>query len=449
GYAPIVQLGLIAAMSAAALLLLPSRRARAWLRVEIAKHIFKHRYDYRAEWMRFNRTLGESGPDAATIDARAIRAIADITESPGGALLECQAGDAFVQTSQWQWPGAAFGRQVNQSALIGLLEETGHIVEIDAPSGDTALPEGLREAAPGWLASDTRAWALVPLIHSERLVGAVVLARPLVDRTLDWEDFDLLRIAGRQVASHLAEARGQEALSEARRFDEFNRRFAFIMHDIKNLVSQLSLVARNAERHADNPAFRADMVATLQDSVGKMNELLARLSQHQRGRSEEPRATSLRAIAGAVVAQKAVVHPVELEAGSDVLAIADPARLETVLGHLVQNAIDASPPGATVWVGARREGMRAAISVLDHGVGMTAEFIRSGLFKPFASSKAGGFGIGAFEARALVAEMNGRIEVESRPGEGSRFTVWLPIAGAEAVSLFADPPVATYQRKTA
>ena len=90
---------------------------------------------------------------------------------------------------------------------------------------------------------------------------------PAVDRALDWEDFDLFaHRRARQVASYLAEERAQTALAEAQRLrSEFDRRFAFILHDIKNLVSQLSLVARNAERHADNPAFRADMIATLQD----------------------------------------------------------------------------------------------------------------------------------------------------------------------------------------
>src|SRR3546814_13456758 len=82
------------------------------------------------------------------------------------------------------------------------------------------------------------------------------------------EDLDVLRIAGRQAASYLAESQSQEALSEAQRFDEFNRRFAFIMHDIKNLASQLSLLARNAERHADKPEFRADMTQTLKISAG-------------------------------------------------------------------------------------------------------------------------------------------------------------------------------------
>ena len=92
-----------------------------------------------------------------------------------------------------------------------------------------------------------------------------MLAAPEFRRALDWEDFDLLRTAGRQAASSLAEAQGQEALANAQRFEEFNRRFAFILHDMKNLVSQLSLLSRNAERHADNPEFRADMVATLQE----------------------------------------------------------------------------------------------------------------------------------------------------------------------------------------
>jgi hypothetical protein len=148
--------------------------------------------------------------------------------------------------------------------------------------------------------ADPRAWALVPLIHFGRLIGAILLARPLMDRRLDWEDLDMLRTAGRQAASYLSEAQGQQALDDAQRFDEFNRRFAFIIHDVKNLVSQLSLLARNAERHADNADFRADMVLTLRESVGKMNDMLARLSQHNKGRAEEPRSMCLDEVAAKV-----------------------------------------------------------------------------------------------------------------------------------------------------
>ncbi len=135
-------------------------------------------------------------------------------------------------------------------------------------------------ACPQWLLEDEASWALVPLLHYERLVGVVLLARPPLARQLDWEDFDLLRVIGRQLASYLAEQTSQDALGEAQRFDEFNRRIAFVMHDIKNLASQLSLLARNAEKHADKPEFRADMLITLRNSTDKLQALLTRLGRY-------------------------------------------------------------------------------------------------------------------------------------------------------------------------
>jgi putative PEP-CTERM system histidine kinase len=255
----------------------------------------------------------------------------------------------------------------------------------------------------------------------------VVLGHPLVRRDLDWEDFDLFRTAGMQAASYLAEARAQEALADAQRFDDFNRRFAFIMHDIKNLVSQLSLVARNAERHAHNPEFREDMIATLQSSVRKMNDLLARLNGGTNVDAEPPRAIAVGEVVARIVGTKKRVHPVEMVGDPALAAFADPGRLEQALAHLVQNAIDASPDGAPVSVRFAEEAGEAAIAVVDRGAGMSAEFVRSRLFRPFASTKDGGFGVGAFEARSLVVAMGGRIEVESREGDGSRFTVFLPL----------------------
>ncbi|MCP5396936.1 MAG: hypothetical protein H6918_09430 [Sphingomonadaceae bacterium] len=120
----------------------------------------------------------------------------------------------------------------------------------------------------------------------DRLLGVVVLARPPVPRALDWEDFDLLKLVGRQLASYLAEQAGEQALMDASQFDEFNRRIAFVMHDIKNLASQLGLLARNAERHADKPEFRADMLVTLRNSADKLNMLLARLNRYGASGSE-------------------------------------------------------------------------------------------------------------------------------------------------------------------
>ena len=228
----------------------------------------------------------------------------------------------------------------------------------------------------------------------------------------------------------MAEAHGQEALSNAQRFEDFNRRFAFILHDIKNLVSQLSLLSRNAERHADNVEFRADMVATLRSSVGKMNELLARLSPQAQSRVQRLDAQPLRPILTSAIAAKRGDRDVQLLGDTNLHAQADGAALEQAVSHLLQNALDASSD-TPVTVRVEAQSGTISIAVSDKGVGMDSDFVRNRLFQPFASTKSGGFGIGAFEARSLILAMGGRLGVDSRPGGGTTFTITLP-APAEA-----------------
>ena len=420
-HARLIEIGAVFFMAVSALVLLPSPQLRALWKVQVAKHFFQHRYDYRTEWMRFGDTIGRPGDNALPLGQRVAKAVADITDSPAAILLLRAEDGALWFETHWNWAGNLPDGTV-PAPMAALIERSGWIIDIDRapvrPDEATTLP---------WMSEDPRAWALVPLIHFGRLIGAILLARPPVDRRLDWEDFDMLRAAGRQAASYLSEAQGQQALDDAQRFDEFNRRFAFIIHDVKNLVSQLSLLARNAERHADNPDFRADMVLTLKESVGKMNDMLARLSQHNKGRAEEPRPTDLRELAEKVARTRIRQHEVRVT-GDTPLAMADAARVEQILLHLLQNAIDASAADSPVELRLRSDGTGAALEVIDRGKGMTAEFIRRDLFKPFSSSKAGGFGIGAFEARTLAQGMGGRIEVDSKPDVGSRFTLHLPLA---------------------
>lgn len=422
-----------------------SARVRAWVRVMLAKHLFAHRYDYRGEWLRFTSTLGAPGEDAAPLDVRIVKAVADIVQAPGGLLLMSERGEpcsALQAASRWGWPTLQPVGGRSGEALVPFLER-GRIIVLDKLRDDRGLP-GEAEAVPEWMIADGDAWAIAPLIHLDRLVGAVLLERPLVDRALDWEDFDLLRLAGRQVASYLAEARAQEALTDAQAFDEFNRRFAFMMHDIKNLASQLALVTRNAERHADKPAFRADMVATLQDACIRLTDLLARLSHHDgvpaKSRDDGPLADLYDVAAGVAAAQRAR-HPVMVSGQASGARIAEHARLAKALSHLVANAIDASPAAEPVTLTLVRAGGEIGIAVGDHGTGMSPEFVRQLLFRPFASTKADGFGVGAFEARALVTAIGGRIAVESEEGRGSTLTIWLP--APEAVASVAPPVDAT------
>ena len=432
-WARIGQLGLVFAISVAALILLPSGKARAWLRVMLVKHLFQHRYDYREEWLRFTRTMGLTGEDGAPIEERIVKAIADIGDAPAALLVVPDAQYRLSRAASWNWAEAEGGSREGEAEFAQFLEATGHIVEFATVRGGMLAAGTLLTGVPGWMTASGYAWAGVPLIHNERLVGLVLLSHPFVRRALDWEDLDLFRTAGMQAASYLAEARSHDALADAQRFDEFNRRFAFIMHDIKNLVSQISLVARNAERHAENPEFRADMVATLQSSVKKMNDLLARLSRGISGPALPPARLALGPLIAAVAGIKNRAHPVLVSGDTGCEAVADGARLEQALGHLIQNAIDASPEGVPVQVALACRDGEVAIEIADRGTGMSAQFIRTRLFQPFASTKQGGFGIGAFEARSLITDMGGRLEVESREGEGSRFTIFLPVANTSSL----------------
>lgn len=407
--------------TAALLTVASSSWLRAWARVMVAKHLFRHRYDYRVEWQRFAATLGSPASEAEPLPVRVVRAVADLTDSPAGLLLVCE-GSMLTTAACWNWPSAP---DVNGEALGRYLAASGRIVAVHSdhrPAEETA-------SIPATLAADPIAWIIVPLFHGEMLAGAIVLARPPIDRQLDWEDLDLLRVAGRQAASYLAEDRAHTALAEAARFGEFNRRFAFLLHDIKNVASQLTLVARNAERHAENPEFRADMIATLRESADRMTVLLARLGEHDASRPEPAQAVDLVVLAERVARARRAQHPLIVRGEGPAIADVPPARLEQVLGHLVQNAVDAGGAEA-VRLRVRNVGARVAVDVIDRGTGMTAAFVQGELFRPFSSTKPGGFGIGAYEARELVRRMGGDIHVESRVGEGSTFTVLLPAAPA-------------------
>ena len=432
-FSRLIQTGFLMVTILAAIIWLPSQRARSWLRVTAIKHLFQHRYDYRAEWLRFTQTIGRanSGQDGqtASFEERAIQVLGDITESSAGLLLAPNEEAELELMARWKWPTIEVPAQSADHRLTGLLEQHGFIVDLDEVRSGTDH-HGEADLVPEWMRVAHDAWALVPLLHFDRLVGVVMLARPRDSRQLDWEDFDLLRVVGQQLASYLAERSGQQALMEASRFDEFNRRIAFVMHDVKNLASQMQLLARNAEKHADKPDFRADMLVTLRNSSDKLNALLDRLGRYGTAQSLELAHVNLAQLAERLKQRFDNVHDVQIVSEADCTILADEEALEQALVHLVQNAVDASERDETIFIEVSSDAARGSIQIIDAGRGMSPNFVQSGLFKPFVSSKSGGFGIGAFEAREMIRGMGGRLDVESREGVGTRFSASLPLVEA-------------------
>ena len=400
---------------------------RAWLKVFISKHFYSYGYDYREEWMRFTRTLSDRGDH---LGERAIQAVAALVESPGGVLWQRRESGAFEPTANWQGPQVDVV-EPGDSPLCRFLENTQWVIDLGEVVTEPEKYDGLE--LPQWLREYPRGWLVVPLMMGSRLFGFVVLQTARSPIKLNWEVIDLLDIAGSQAASYLAQQEAANALMVARQFESFNRMSTFVVHDLKNLVSQLSLMNANAEKHKHNPEFQADMLETVSLSVQKMKLMLQKLSRIDI--QEKPAPLAVDAVVRQAMAQKAAFEPrPQLEVRDNGLRVlADRERLERVVGHLIQNAIEATPKDGSVRIVLARAGEAVQIEITDTGEGMSEEFIRERLFKPFESTKSAGMGIGVFESREYINELGGRLEVSSRPSFGTTFKVILPLYRQDAL----------------
>ncbi|WP_425501048.1 XrtA/PEP-CTERM system histidine kinase PrsK [Skermanella pratensis] len=412
-----------AVMVLAVLLLSGELRARA--RMAIARNFFTFTYDYRREWLRFIRTLSDSASKTG-LHERAVRAMADVFECSSGALFLRGRGDIYAMAARYNWSGGA-GMLALPNALAERLGERRVVLNLRDGldlSGDPA-----EQAVLGWLRRLNAPWLLVPLRLRDEIVGAIVLSEPRAPRDLTWEDEDLLEILGVQVGSYIAEEQASRALFEAQRFERLGQSFSFVAHDLKNMVSQLSLILQHAGKHGDKPEFQRDTLETIGDSVERMRALLGRLRERaETGPEPVAGAADLRAMLLDVVEPRRHALPGlafgRLDEG---VAIAvDRLGFTAAIENLVQNAIDATR--GRIRVSGFAEGGHAVVEVWDDGPGMTDAFIRDHLFRPFASTKSTGYGIGMYQTRDLIERWGGHLEIESEVGAGTTARVLMPLA---------------------
>jgi putative PEP-CTERM system histidine kinase len=426
-WGPMLRVTFLTGAAILLLMVLFSGRVRARLKVLVNKHFFTYKYDYREEWLRFIRTIA-STERGFNLRNRVIQSVADIIDSPGGALwLGSQDGRLSLSES-WNFAGPA-EIPADSCPLIRFLEAEQSVLDLNDVDAHPHRYQSLE--FPNWLREMSRAWLVLPLIHNQRLIGLMVLSYPRAPKELNWEDHDLLNTVGQQVASYLAEQEAAEALAEARQFEVFNRRLAFIIHDIKNVVSELSLVVSNAVKHSGNPAFHEDMLRTVEESVGRMNRLLFKLKSDRQAVPQDTSVELAPLLRDAVKQRFGAKPAVSLECQDCRLEVrADEDRLHSVLGHLIQNALEAVSDDGHVQVRLRADQGSAMIEVEDDGPGMDAEFIRNVLFRPFRTTKHASFGIGLYESREYARQLGGGLEIQSRRGHGTIVRLSLPIRGA-------------------
>lgn len=401
-----------------------SEQFKRKLKVFINKNFFDNKYDYRYHWLQFTGRLAETR-NTEELDAAILSGFCD-TFAMGGAMLYLWSDElsAFYNRSSIQ-DEKSEQRFSRGNPLIGYMEKKQWVFNADY------YEPHVIDANHDFLEAHGIAF-VVPIFSANELDGFIALLRPInPGEECTYEDYDLMKTLARQAAFALTSARLSEQLAISREMEAVGKVTAFVMHDLKNLVYSLALLASNANDYISDPEFQKDLLSGLSNSVAKMKLLISKLKDVPERVSLNIREASLGDIVNDSVASLSAggikIH------GTDAILRVDSQEIAKVVTNLVINALDATDDKGPVLVEYGGGGM-PFIRVTDSGCGMTPEFILNDLFTPFKTTKSKGLGIGLFQSRQIVDAHMGRIEVSSELGRGSTFTVWLPSMGPDATS---------------
>lgn len=406
-----------------------SGKIRALAKVYFGKHFFHYSYDYREEWLKISRALAKL-ESLEELKVFIINTLTELVESTGGGLwLKNDQGHFFLAAEQnLRLTPQELEHLHNVGDLPHYLSTKQWVIDFFELAHAPEVYDDI-DLSP-WCYEDSQVWLIIPLFHLNRLEAFVVLTQARVPRKLNWEDHDLLKTVGMQLANALALNKASEELASNRQFETYHRLSAYLVHDLKNLVAQISLIVKNAERHKHNPDFFDDTIDTLNNVVKKMHHIVEQLKQ---GESSAPSGITinLAEIIRGIARQHLGSPIVQLIAAVDDCPIqADTVKLTNILSNLVQNAQDATNQ-ADGWVKLElaKHQDYAVVKIMDNGTGMDQKFIAERLFKPFDTTKGNaGMGIGAYEARDYILKHGGHIRVDSQSGQGTTFTIQLPLA---------------------
>jgi putative PEP-CTERM system histidine kinase len=242
------------------------------------------------------------------------------------------------------------------------------------------------------------------------------------------QDCDLLKSASDQAAASLLSIQLSQQLSQAKQLEAFQTMSTFFVHDLKNTASTLSLMLRNLPLHFDNPEFRQDALRGISKTVTHINHLITRLSLLREDLTQGRVEADLNQLVAQTLTELQETPDTELvrELRPVAKVRMDPAQMRHVVTNLVLNARDAAGPVGKVKVETSESDGWVTLAVQDNGCGMSLDFIRRSLFRPFKTTKKNGIGIGMFQCKMIVEAHRGWIQVDSTPGKGTAFRVFLP-----------------------
>jgi hypothetical protein len=383
-----------------------SRSLNQRLRLFIDRSFYKDKYDYRREWANLSERLGTIlNVDELIVEVKKIVKQVLHVDSTEMVLEN-------LDTELMQWL-LRYGEPISIAELSKkqprLFEENKQLLE------------------------KLGAYILVSLNAKQKLLGILTVGRKEGQGVFSNEDKELLKIISRQVSIAILNARLSEELIVSQEMEHFHKLSSFLIHDLKNFVSMLSLVVQNAKDNFDNPEFQKDSLTTISGAIARMNNLMQKLSTLPKELELKPCLTDLNRVVMEALEKSKIKDAKQIRLINELNGLPkvmmDSEYIEKVILNLILNAVEAMPQGGRIKIGSQQNGKFVELTVSDTGCGMSREFIDKHLFKPFQSTKRKGLGIGLFQCKTIVEAHKGRIEVESQPNQGTTFTLKLPING--------------------
>ena len=411
--------------------LLLSDRARQSLQIFISRHFQRPQHDFRQIWARFTRSLSLALDEAAlgTIAARlisetfgALSVSTWLFDEHGERLIRVGSTSDAEQAPSDDSTTSIAGRELNAAELIKLSRP------FDLGRAKEKWARDLMERSIGQFRTGGSPICL-PLVGGEHCLGAIVLADRVRGLGYSAEEMDLLKCIGEQVAASLLKLRLTEEIMERKELEAFQTMSAFLIHDLKNAASTLGLMLENLPTHFNNPAFREDAFRGIGSAAGRINDLINRMNALRHELRIKPAELDLNLVVAEALATLNGTLDNKLVTKFDQIPkiLADGQQLQSVFTNLLLNACDAVDMNGRITVETTRQGEWIALSVSDNGCGMSEQFIKHSLFRPFRSTKKKGLGIGMFQSKTIVEAHQGKIHVESELGVGTTFRVMLPL----------------------
>jgi len=402
--------------------LIMTEKLRREVKVFITKHFFANKYDYRLEWLKSIEQLEIGASDDYYHTATEI--ICSSLNIHQGALVKKVSTEHYQCLYQHN-----YSLETQELACLNAVEtfcqQYGWIIDVR----EFAIVE---DSYPGLtldadLCRMKHIDIIIPIFMNKSVYGFFLLAMPEDQGLLNWEDRDLLFALSKQLSNYLSLNEANESLAESKQFDAFNRMSAFLVHDLKNIQAQLGLINSNVKRHRDNPAFIDDVFETIESATSRLDKVLTQLRNKQLAESNKT-SINVKEVIDKVVNQRNVQQPnITIDEAIAIEMFIDKETFSSVLNHLLQNAQEATNESGWVKINTEKINNNLHLAIIDDGCGMSTDFIKNRLFKPFDTTKGNaGMGIGVYEAKQFIESIGGTMQVTSFENEGSIFTLVIP-----------------------